>query len=131
MRGGGLPVRRRINRIRNYYKQIAGEEARLFLLSGHDDGPGVFGNAALPAEGRRHFFSFASVVALINGVVAGSTLAIAIANLADAPLAVAASAGAALGLLSVALFVRHAERLLRNRAGIVEAIFPSPPYIDE
>jgi hypothetical protein len=29
-----------INRIRNYYKQIAGDQAKLFLLSGHDDGLG-------------------------------------------------------------------------------------------
>jgi hypothetical protein len=29
-----------INRIRNYYKQIAGDQAKLFLLSGHDDGRG-------------------------------------------------------------------------------------------
>ena len=27
-----------INRIRNYYQQIAGDQAKLFLLSGHDDG---------------------------------------------------------------------------------------------
>ncbi len=53
-----------INRIRGYYKQIAGEEARLFLLSGHDDGRGVFANAVVPSKGRRQFFSFASVVAL-------------------------------------------------------------------
>ena len=41
-----------INRIRHYYKQLAGSEARLFLLSGHDDGRGVFDNATVPAEGR-------------------------------------------------------------------------------
>ena len=28
-----------INRIRHYYKEIAGSRANLFLLSGHDDGP--------------------------------------------------------------------------------------------
>ena len=40
-----------INRIRGYYKQLAGDQANLFLLSGHDDGLGVFANAAVPAEG--------------------------------------------------------------------------------
>src|SRR5688500_15328179 len=55
-----------INRIRHYYKEIAGDRADLFLLSGHDDGPGVFGNLAVPAEGRTQLFTFASVIAVIN-----------------------------------------------------------------
>jgi len=46
-----------INRIRGYYKQIAGEQAMLFLLSGHDDGPGVFANSAVPSEGRKQYFT--------------------------------------------------------------------------
>ena len=44
-----------INRIRNYYKQIAGDQRKLFLLSGHDDGRGVFENAAVPFETRKQF----------------------------------------------------------------------------
>jgi hypothetical protein len=69
-----------INRIRNYYKQIAGDQAKLFLLSGHDDGRGVFENAAVPPEGRKQFFTFATVVAVINSVVGGSAIAIAWRN---------------------------------------------------
>ena len=41
-----------INRIRGYYKQLAGDQATLFLLSGHDDGRGVFANASVPPDGR-------------------------------------------------------------------------------
>ena len=66
-----------INRIRHYYKQIAGDQARLFLLSGHDDGRGVFANAAVPSRGRRQYLTFASVVAVINSVIGGSMIAIA------------------------------------------------------
>jgi hypothetical protein len=55
-----------INRIRNYYKQIAGDQAKLFLLSGHDDGRGVFENDAVPPERRTQFFAFATVVAVIS-----------------------------------------------------------------
>ncbi len=73
-----------INRIRHYYKQIAGDQARLFLLSGHDDGRGVFANAAVPAEGRRQFLTFATVVAVINSVVGASAIAIALTAVADA-----------------------------------------------
>ena len=115
-----------INRIRHYYKEIAGNQARLFLLSGHDDGHGVFANAAVPAEGRRQFFSFASVVALIDSVIGGSTIAIAISVVLDAPLGVAAGSGGAVGLLSLALLLRHADRLLHKRAGSTESIFPTP-----
>src|ERR671917_2095849 len=55
-----------INRIRHYYKEIAGERADLFLLSAHDDGAGVFANMPAPSEGRSQLFSFATVVAIIN-----------------------------------------------------------------
>lgn len=115
-----------INRIRHYYKQIAGDEARLFLLSGHDDGRGVFGNAAVPTEGRSQFFTFGSVVAVINSVIGGSTIAIATSVVTDAPLGVAAGTGGAVGLLSLALLLRHADRLLEKRAASTESLFPSP-----
>ena len=115
-----------INRIRHYYKQIAGEEARLFLLSGHDDWPGVFGNAAVRAEGRKQFFTFASVVAVINSVIGGSTVALATSVAFDAPLGVSAGAGGAVGLLSLALLLRQADHLLQERAGSTESISPTP-----
>jgi hypothetical protein len=115
-----------INRIRNYYKQIAGEQARLFLLSGHDDGRGVFANAAVPVEGRRQYFTFATVVAVINSVVGASAIAIAMTAIAGALFWVSAGVGGAIGLLSLALLSRHADRLLEERAGRTEALFPSP-----
>ena len=115
-----------INRIRNYYQQLAGSEARLFLLSGHDDGPGVFGNAAVPSEGRRQWFSFASVIGVIDSVVGGSAVAIATSVVLDAPLGVAAGAGGAVGLVSLLVLLRYADRLLRVRAGSTESIFPTP-----
>jgi hypothetical protein len=114
-----------INRIRGYYQQIAGSEARLFLLSGHDDGQGVFENASVPSEGRSQFLSFASVVAVINSVVGGSVIAVAATVVADPGLAVAAGAGGAVGLLSLALLLRYAARLLQTRTGSIESIFPS------
>ena len=115
-----------INRIRNYYKQIAGDQARLFLLSGHDDGHGVFANAAVPAEGRRQYFTFATMVAVINSVVGASAVAIALEAIVEAPLWVSASAGGVVGLLSLGLLLRHADRLLEDRAGSTESIFPTP-----
>jgi len=115
-----------INRIRNYYKQIAGDQAKLFLLSGYDDGHGVFANAAVPSEGRRQYFTFATMVAVINSVVGASAIAIALNTVVDAPLWVSTSVGGVVGLLSLALLLRHADRLLERRAGSTESIFPTP-----
>jgi hypothetical protein len=115
-----------INRIRHYYQQIAGDQARLFLLSGHDDGRGVFENAAVPVEGRRQFFTFATMVAVINSVVGASAIAVALSAIAEAPLWACASGGGVVGVLSLALLLRHADRLLEERAGSTESIFPSP-----
>ena len=115
-----------INRIRNYYKQIAGDQAKLFLLSGYDDGRGVFENAAVPFERRKQFFSFATVVAVVNSVVGGSAIAIALGVIADASLGVAAGVGGVAAIASLGALLRYADRLLEERAGRTESIFPSP-----
>jgi hypothetical protein len=115
-----------INRIRGYYKQIAGEQANLFLLSGHDDGRGVFANSAVPSEGRKQYFTFATVVAVVNSVVGGSAIAIALGAVAAAPLGVAAGVGGAVALASLALLLRFADRLLEERGSRPKPLFPSP-----
>ncbi len=115
-----------INRIRNYYKQLAGDRAELFLLSGHDDGTGVFANMGLAAENRSPLFAFSTAVAVINGVVGGSTVAIAVGALAGAPLGLAAGAGALAAIVSVVGWVRYALRLLDAGAARAEPLFPSP-----
>jgi hypothetical protein len=114
-----------INRIRGYYRQQAGERANLFLLSGHDDGPGVWANVAVPVEGRTQYLTFGSVVAVINSVVGGGAIAIALGAFVDATLGVAAGAGGAAAIVSVTVLLRYADRLLDARTGGVEALFPS------
>jgi hypothetical protein len=116
-----------INRIRHYYKELAGERANLFLLSGHDDGHGVFANAAVPSVGRSQWFTFATVVAVINSVVGGSAVAIAASALAGAALGVAAGLGAVVGLGSLAALLRYADRLLADRAAGTDSLYPTPP----
>jgi hypothetical protein len=115
-----------INRIRHHYKEVAGEHARLFLLSGHDDGRGVWANAGVPVEGRKQYFTFASVVAIINSVVGGGAIAIAAGAVADAPLGAAAAVGGAAAIVSVAVLLRAADRLLSARTDEIEVLFPSP-----
>jgi hypothetical protein len=97
-----------INRIRHYYKEVAGSRADLFLLSGHDDGVGVFENMGLPAEGRKPYFAFSTAV------------------LVDASLAVAATGGGVTAVASVYGWLRYADRMLDAAAAEPEPLFPSP-----
>jgi hypothetical protein len=115
-----------INRIRGYYRQVAGEKASLFLLSGHDDGAGVFANMGLSAEGRTPLFAFSSAIAVINGVVGGSAVALALGAVVDAPLGPAAAAGAVAAIVSVVAWLRYAARLLEAGASKDEPLFPTP-----
>jgi hypothetical protein len=115
-----------INRIRHYYQQLAGEEARLFLLSGYDDAEGVFANMGLPLEGRKPYFTFGNVVAVINSVIGGSAVAIALGAFVDAGLAPAAVVGVLVALVSASGLLRYSDRLLDARAAEVTPLFPSP-----
>ena len=115
-----------INRIRNYYQQIAGDRANLFLLSGHDDAAGVFANMGLPGENRSPVFAFSSAIAVVNSVVGGAAVAIALGALVDAPLGVAAGVGVVAAIVSAVALVRYALRLLAASAARAEPLFPSP-----
>jgi hypothetical protein len=114
-----------INRIRGYYKEIAGERADLFLLSGHDDPGSVFENMAIPTEGRKPIFAFSSAVAVINAVVGGAAVAVALGVIVDASLGVAAGAGGVAALISVVGWIRYGDRLL-DRAAETKPLFPPP-----
>lgn len=72
-------------------------------------------------------YTFASVVAVINSVVGGSAVAIALGTFVDASLGPAAVVGAGTAIVSVAVLLRFADRLLDSRAEQVEVLFPSPP----
>ena len=115
-----------INRIRGYYKELAGDRANLFLLSGHDDGQGVFANMSLIVENRTPLFAFSSAIAVIDGVVGGTAIAIALGALADASLGLATAAGAVAAIASIVGWIRYSLRLLDANAAEVEPLFPSP-----
>ena len=115
-----------INRIRHYYQEIAGDRADLFLLSGNDDGAGVFANMSLPAEGRKPYFAFSTAVLVIDSVVGGAALALALGAFADAPLGVATACGGLAAIASLIGWVRYADRLLDASAAEDEPLFPTP-----
>jgi hypothetical protein len=115
-----------INRIRHYYEEVAGDRANLFLLSGHDDGAGVFANMGLPAEGRKPYFAFSTAVLVIDSVVGGAVVASALGAFVDASLGVAAGAGAVAAVVSLVVWIRYADGLLDASAEQTEPLFPSP-----
>jgi hypothetical protein len=117
---------RAINRIRHYYLELAGEDGR-FVMSGHDDVPGVLANMALePGSWWQLFFGTASAVSVVNGMVGGSAIAILLGVTLDLPLAVAALAGAAFAAGSVLLLMRYDRRRHERAAGRLDVLFPSP-----
>jgi hypothetical protein len=115
-----------INRIRSHYKEVAGDRADLFLLSAHDDRAGVNANMALPPQERFPIFAFSSAVAVINSVVGGAAIAVALGAVTDASLGVAAAGGGAAALISAVGWIRYSDRLFNARAAEAEPLFPSP-----
>jgi hypothetical protein len=116
---------RAINRIRNYYTEIDPSQAHYFLLSGSDDVPGALANMGLRDSWTQFLFTMPSAVALINSLLGGVTVAVAIVVLFGAPLPVAVPAGMASGTAILALHIAYqVRRFAAMRAGVA-AEFPS------
>jgi hypothetical protein len=116
---------RAINRIRSYYHELAGPEARYFMLLPYDDVAGVIRNMALTPSKMQLYLTSSTAIAFVNSVVGGAALAIACWVAFDASLGAAAVVGATFALLSVVVHVRWTRR--RLEAGVpVEPLFPTP-----
>jgi hypothetical protein len=117
---------RAINRIRNYYLELAGENRRYFMLSGHDDAMGVMQNMGVALERRQQFFTTGSMVAVINSVVGGAAVAIAVGAVTDASLGLCAGLGGLAAIVSLARLLRIENRMYHEMGGFTESLFPSP-----
>jgi hypothetical protein len=114
-----------INRIRHYYLEHAGENARYFALGGHDDLEGAYANMGLASSRWRPFFSVAAVLALINSMVTGALAGIAVD--AVAPRETALIAGA---LVTAAAFAVHYRAGWSRYARAIQRhtpLFPTTP----
>jgi hypothetical protein len=120
-----LMMGRAINRIRNYYLEIAGEHARYFMLSGHDDAMGVMENMGVSLERRQQYFTTGAMIAVINSVVGGGAIAIAV-GLTGASLGVCAGVGGVAAIISLVGMMRTENRLYHEMGGFSEVLFPSP-----
>jgi hypothetical protein len=115
-----------INRIRAYYKEVAGDRADLFLLSAHDDAAGVFLNMSVAPERRSPAFAFSTAIAVVNGVVGGALVALALGAVPDVPLWLAAAVGVVVAAASIVGWVRRGGRVLEAAASRDTPRFPSP-----
>jgi hypothetical protein len=117
---------RAINRIRHYYLEHAGEDARYFLMSGYDDAPGVLRNMGITATRWQLYFTASAAIAVVNSVVGGTAAAFAVDVAFDPPLGVSIAAGAVIALASFVLHLR-ADRARHERGVAIEPLFPTPP----
>jgi hypothetical protein len=117
---------RAINRIRHYYLQLAGDHARLFMLSAHDDARGVLVNMGVRQSRWQAYFTTPTMIAVINSVVGGAAIAIAIGAIFGSPLGVATGLGGLAAIVSLAALRRFETRYLSAGIGELEVLFPSP-----
>jgi hypothetical protein len=117
---------RAINRIRHHYRELAGDQADLFMMSAHDDAIGVLANMGIRRSTWQAYFTTPTMVAVINSVVGGGAIAIAIGAVSDAPLGIAAGVGGLVAIVSLAAMRRFETRYLQAALGELEVLFPSP-----
>jgi hypothetical protein len=117
---------RAINRIRHHYLELAGNKAHLFMMSAHDDAVGVLANMGIRRSTWQAYFTTPTMVAVINSVVGGSAIAIAVGAIADPPLGVAAGVGGVVAIVSLAMLRRFEMNYLRAGVGELDILFPSP-----
>ncbi len=92
---------RAINRIRQYYVTVLGDDAQYVMLNADDDPLGVLRNAGIVSPSRwQLYFTLAMMIAVVNSVIGGTTVTL-ILSLWDVPVGGSASAGVAAGALAV------------------------------
>ena len=117
---------RAINRIRHYYTEIDPSHAWYFLLSSRDDFRGALANMGIRDSWTQFLFTMPSAVAVINGLLAGVTVALAVALAARPPLPVTVLAGIVSGTTVLALHVAYQVRRFATMKAKVAAAFPTP-----
>jgi hypothetical protein len=115
---------RAINRIRHYYLEHAGDTARYFMLSGNDDAVGVMANMGMAPSPRQLYFTAAIAVAVVDAVIAGAALALAVGIAFGTPLAVAVVVGAATVVIAVGAALRY-QHTRREAGSLHPVLFPS------
>jgi hypothetical protein len=117
---------RAINRIRNHYLELAGEKRNLFMLTANDDALGVVRNMAIQPSRWQLYFTNATAIAVVNAVVGGADLALAVGIATGASLGVSAAIGGLFAIAYLARASRWERHYHEQSAGHDEVLFPSP-----
>jgi hypothetical protein len=116
---------RAINRIRHFYLELAGDDARYFLLGGNDDVAGVFANMATSPSRAQLLYGPATTVGAVNSVVGGSGIALLIGAVADASPGVAVGCGALAAAALTLAHLAHERRTYTRAFAGMDVMFPS------
>ncbi|HEX2157630.1 MAG TPA: hypothetical protein VHS79_11740 [Actinomycetes bacterium] len=114
-----------INRIRHYYTEIDPSQAHYFLLSGRDDFRGALANMCIRDSWTQFLFTMPSAVAVINALLAGVTVSLALVTTVAAALPVTVLTGMALGTTVLGLHLAYQVRRFATMKANVAAVFPS------
>jgi hypothetical protein len=87
----------------------------------------VMRNMGVALERRQQFFTTGSMIAVINSVVGGAAIAIAVGTFTDAPVGVCAGIGGVAATGSFLWLLRVENRMYHEMGGFTETLFPSPP----
>jgi hypothetical protein len=116
---------RAINRIRNHYLELAGEQARLFMMGANDDARGVLRNMGLRPRPIQLYLTNAFAIAVVTSVLGGSVVALALGVAIGAPLGVDVAVGALATVAGAAGLIRFTRRVYGLAPELGEPLFPS------
>jgi len=116
---------RAINRIRHHYVELARDESPLFLMDAYDDVPGVLRNMGLRPTRTQPYLTAAYMIAVVNSVVGGAAVALAVAATGDPPLGIPVAIGGVAALVSLFLMQRAQMNRFHRGAAYTEVMFPS------
>jgi hypothetical protein len=90
----------------------------------------VFNVFALTVLPTLYVLRSVTFVAVIDGVVGGAAVAVAVGAIFDAGLAISGAAGGVAAVLSIVGWISFADRLLEAGAARLEPLFPTPGMRD-
>jgi hypothetical protein len=119
-----LLVTRAMARIRSYFIGLDKDVAPYYLLSGNDDHVGHLRNMGIDPGARQLPFTAATMVAILDSVVAGVFIALAFVALGSGPV-VSTGVGLMTGAVVVTAFLVHESARWRHAERSLPVMFPS------
>jgi hypothetical protein len=117
---------RAINRIRNHYLELAGREARMFMMGANDDAPGVLANMGLRPTPLQLYLTNSFAIGVVTAVLGGSTVALAVGAITGAPLGVDVAVGAVTAVAIVPALMAYSRRHYGMAPSLDEPLYPTP-----